>query len=225
MIPKKDKALQELKNWRSITLLTYDYKIASKAIASRLRAVLQNLVDNDQTGFLKGRSIAENICLINNVISYTESKNIFRLLLFVGFEKAFDTIEWAFVEQTLNHFGFGSSLIKCINLFHCDIQSCVINNGWSAGFFELSRGVRQGCLLSPYIFILCTEVLATTIHKDNEVKGITVGSTECKLSQYADDTTLILDGTPKSLERSFAILEKFGEVSGLQVNCEKTEAL
>ena len=52
-----------------------------------------------------------------------------------------------------------------------------------------------------------------------------MGSTECKLSQYADDTTLILDGTPKSLERSFAILEKFGEVSGLQVNCEKTEAL
>jgi len=165
--------------------------------------------------------------LINNVISYTESQNISGLLLFVDFEKAFDTIEWAFVEETLHHFGFGSSLIKWINLFYCDIQSCVINNSWSAGFFELSRGVRQECLLSPYIFILSTEVLATIICKDNEVKGITVGSTECKLSQYAGDTTLILDGTPKSLERSFTtcILEKFGEVSGLRVNCEKTEAL
>ena len=68
-------------------------------------------------------------------------------------------------------------------------------------------------------------MLATTIRKDNKVKGIAVGSTECNLSQYADDTTPILDGTPKSLERSFAILEKFGEVSGLRVNCEKTEAL
>ena len=57
------------------------------------KAVLQNLIDNDQTGFLKGRSIAENICLINNVISYTETKNIPGLLLFVDFEKAFDTIE------------------------------------------------------------------------------------------------------------------------------------
>lgn len=57
-------------------------------------------------------------------------------------------------------------------------------------------------------------MLATTIRKDNTIKGIAVGSTECKLSQYADDTTLILDGTPKSLERSFGILEKFGEVSG-----------
>ena len=70
-------------------------------------------------------------------------------------------------------------------------------------------------------------MLATTIRKDNEVKAITVGSTECQLSQYADDTTLILDGTQKSLERSFkfAALENFGEVSGLRVNCEKTEAL
>ena len=104
----------------------------------------------------------------------------------------------------------GSSLIKWVNLFYRDIQSCVVNNGWSAGFFELSRGVRQGCPLSPYIFILCVEVLAITICKDNLVKGITVGSTECKLSQYADDATLILDGTQESFERSFAILDKFG---------------
>ena len=104
LIPKKDKALQELKNWRPISLLNCDYKIASKVIASRLQVDLQNLIDNDQTGFLKGRSIAENICLINNVISYTETKIIPGLLLFVDFEKAFDTIEWAFVEKTLQHF-------------------------------------------------------------------------------------------------------------------------
>jgi len=60
--------------------------------------------------------------LINNVISYTESKNIPGLLLFVDFEEAFNTIEWAFVEKTLHHFGFGSSL------FYHDILSCVINN-------------------------------------------------------------------------------------------------
>ena len=60
--------------------------------------------------------------------------------------------------------------------------------------------------------------------KDNEVKGITVGSTKCKLSQYADDSTLILDGTQKLLECSFGLLEKFGEASGLQVNCEEAEA-
>ena len=108
-------------------------------------------------------------------------------------------------------------------MFYRDIQSCVVNNGWSAAFFELSRGVRQGCPLSPYFFILCGEVLAITIRKDNLVKGITVSSTECKLSQYAYDTALILDGTQESLERSFAILDKIGEVSGLRVNCKRTK--
>ena len=116
LIPKKDKALDELKNWRPITLLNCDYKIASKAIASRLKTVSPaGLIDNDQTGFLKGRSITENICQINNVISYTELKNIPGMLLFVDFENAFDTIEWSFVQQTLLCFGFGLSFIKVIS--------------------------------------------------------------------------------------------------------------
>ena len=225
LIPKKDKALDELKNWRPITLLNCDYKIASRAVASRLKTVLPALIDNDQTGFLKGRSITENICLINNIISYTESKNIPGMLLFVDFEKAFDTIEWSFVQQMLLCFGFGPSFINWINLFYCDIQSCVVNNGWSGLFFELGRGVRQGCPLSPYIFILCAEILAVAIRKDTAIKGLSVGSTECKLSQFADDTTLILDGSQKSLQRSLYMLERFGEISGLRVNCEKTEVL
>jgi len=221
LIPKKDKALNELKNWRPITLLNCDYKTASKAIASRFKTVLSDLTEYDQTGFLKGRSISENICLINNVISYTHSKGIPGLLHFVDFEKAFDTIEWSFVRKTLEHFGFGSSFINWISLFYTDIQSCIINNGWSGGSFELDRGVRQGCPLSPYIFILCVEVLATAVRRDNEIEGISVGNVECKISQFADDTTMILDGSQVSLERSFALLDSFGQLSGLRVNCEK----
>jgi hypothetical protein len=224
LIPKKDKALNELKNWRPITLLNCDCKIASKAIATHLKFVLSDLIDYDQTGFLKGRSIAENICSINNVISYTHLKDIPGILL-IYFEKAFNTIEWTFIQKMLEHFCFGSSLINWINLFYSDIQSCIINNGWSGGFFGLGRGVRQGCPLSPYLFILCVEVLATAIRGDNEIKGISVGNVECELSQYADDTTMILDGSQASLERSFALLDSFGQVSGLRGNCEKTEVL
>ena len=118
LIPKKDKALNKLKNWRPITLLNCDYKIASKAITSRLKFVLSDLIDHDQTGFLKGRSIAENVFLINNVISYTHLKDISGLLLFIDFEKVFDTIEWTFLRKTLEHFGFGPSLINWINFFY-----------------------------------------------------------------------------------------------------------
>ena len=146
--------------------------------------MLLDLIEYDQTGFLKGRSIAENICLNNNVISYTHSKGIPGLLLFVDFEKAFDIIERSFVRKTLEHFGFGLSFINWISLFYADIQSCIINNGRSGGFFELGRGVRQGCPLSPYIFVLCVEVLSAAIRRDNEIKGISVGNVECKISQF-----------------------------------------
>jgi len=116
-------------------------------------------------------------------------------------------------------------IVNWINLFYSDIQSCIINNGWSGGFFGSGREVRQGCRLSPYLFILCVEVLATAIHGDNEIKRISVRNIECKLSQYADDTTMILDGSQASLERSFALLDCFGQLSGLRVNCEETEVL
>ena len=117
LVQKKDKALNELKNWRLITLSNCNYKIASQAIASRLKFVLSDLIDHDQTGFQKGRAIAENICLINNVTSYTHLKDLPGLLLFIDFEKAFDTTEWTFLRKTLEHFGFGSSLTNWINLF------------------------------------------------------------------------------------------------------------
>ena len=120
------------------------------------------------------------------------------------------------MRKVLEHFDFGSSLINWVNLFYSDIQSCIIkNNGWSGGFFGLGTGVRQGCPLSPYLFILCAEVLATAIRGDNEIKGISVGNVECKLSQYVDDTTMILVGSRASLERSFALLNSFGQLSGL----------
>ena len=106
-----------------------------KAIASRLKSVLSDLIEYNRTGFLKGHSIVENICLINNVISYTHSKGIPGLLLSADFEKAFDTIEWSFVRKTLEHFGFGSSFINCISLFYTNIQSCVINTGIHISFF------------------------------------------------------------------------------------------
>ena len=89
LLPKKNKPRQYLKNWRPITLLNCDYKIAAKSIATRLKKVLPHLINNDQTGVLKGRFIGENIRLINSVIDYAEKQNIPCLLLFVDFEKAF----------------------------------------------------------------------------------------------------------------------------------------
>lgn len=197
-------------------LLNCDYKIAAKAIANRFKQVIPNIISHDQTGFLKGRFIGENIRLIDGIIKHTAAKNIPGLLLFLDFEKAFDTVEWSFLQKTLQHYNFGQSAINWIRLFYHNTESCILNNGWSSNFFKLERGgVRQGCPLSPYLFILGVEILAKTIRKNKNIKVITISEQEVKISQYADDTTLVLDGSPTSLTTSLQILDLASEVSGL----------
>ena len=92
-------------------------------------------------------------------------------------------------------------------------------------FFPLSRGVRQGCSLSPYLFFLFAEILGSAVRNDNEIRGFKVLDTESKISQYADDTTLILDGSESSYSRSLSLLDTFALISGLKVNHEKIEAV
>ena len=94
LISNKKKALYHIKNWRPITLLNYDYKIATKAIASRMKKVLPNIINYDQTGFLKTRFISENIRFIDGIIRYADQEHISGMLVFLDFEKAFDSIEW-----------------------------------------------------------------------------------------------------------------------------------
>ena len=225
LIPKKSGELYYIKNWRPLTLLKCDYKIATKAIANRLKTHLDKLINNDQTGFLKGRFIGENIRLIDSIINYTAAKKVPGLLLFLHFEKAFDTLEWPFIQKTLLSFGFGPSIVQWFKTFYNNTESCIMNNGWASNFFSIHRGVRQGCPLSPYLFILSAEIMAKAIRRNTDIKGLVVKDTEIKLSQYADDTTLILDGSEKSLSEALRVLESFEKVSGLRLNSKKTEAL
>ena len=112
-----------------------------------------------------------------------------------------------------------------IRLFYHNTESCILNNGWSSAFFKLGRGVRQGCPLSSYLFVFCAEILAETIRKNENIKGITINEQEIKISQYADDTALILDGSTVSFTTSLQILDLFKEISGLRLNNKKTVAL
>ena len=174
---------------------------------------------------MNGRFIGEILDLKDGIIQYTRQHNIPGFLLFIDFEKAFDSLEWPFTFDTLRFFGFGPSVINWVRTFYYKIESCVLNNGWSSNFFQPQRGVRQGCALSPYLFILATEVLAKTICNNKSIRGFPLGNNEVKISQYADDTTLILDGSEKSPTSAIHILDDFGKISGLKLHDSKTEAL
>ena len=224
LIPKENCDPRELSNWRPITLLNVDYKIASKAIASRIEKFLPLLINSNQTGFMKGRYIGQNIRLINDIMEQTELQGIPGILLLLDFRKAFDTIEWGFIQQTLRLFNFGSCLRHWVKTLYTNSESTVLHNGFTTDFFKLSRGVRQGCPLSPYLFILGVEILATKIRHDDNVERIKVFQTEHKISQFADDTTLFLRNL-NSVQNSITLVDQFGDISGLSLNVEKTKAL
>ena len=125
LIPKKDANLNSIRNWRPLALLNCDYEIATKAIASRIKMLLPKLVSDDQTGFIRDRFIGENIRLIDSVINYTKAKNMPGLLLFLDFEKTFDTPEWPFIRKTFENFGFGPSLLNWLKVFYSNSESCI----------------------------------------------------------------------------------------------------
>ena len=225
LIPKKKKKTEYLKNWRPVSLLNVDYKIATKTIALRLEKVLPNLIHPCQSGYVKGRFIGESIRLITDTMHFTKEKNIPGVAVFLDFEKAFDSIEWNFIHKCLETFNFGSDLRQWIKVFYTNISSCVLNNGHASKHFLLERGVRQGCPLSGVLFVIAIELLAQSIRCSKEIKGIIIDEhNEVKLSQYADDTTVLLSDVP-SLSILFDLLSLFERCSGLKLNQTKSEML
>jgi len=107
--------------------------------------------------------------ILSSKLSHKRSLGYYYYTVFLDFQKAFDTLEWSFIQHTLNLFNFGNSIKKWISTFYTNSESSVLNNGFSTNYFKLSRGVRQGCPLSPHLFILAVEVLATKIRQDKTV--------------------------------------------------------
>ena len=225
-IPKgSDKSKHLLKNWRPISLLNVSYKLASAAIAERIKIVLGKLIHEDQTGFISGRNMSENIRVLYDLFCYTKLTQKPGLLLLIDFEKAFDSLSWKFIQKVLSFFNFGFSIKRWFEVFYKNIKSCVIVNGQASSWFEIQRGCRQGDPLSPYIFVLCVEILALMARQNKEIKGVCVDNKEYLISQYADDTSITLDGSELSLRSTLKLLKFFAKVSGLRVNIEKTKAV
>ena len=112
--------------WRPITLLNVDYKIATRALAKRLQVIMTSIINSDQTGYVKGRYIGENVRLIEDVLRYTQKDEIPGVLLFLDFSKAFDSIDRNFLINSLKQFNFGHDFIKWIKTIYSNTSSCLV---------------------------------------------------------------------------------------------------
>ena len=154
-----------------------DYKIVTKVIAKRSGEVLPDIICANQTGYVKKRYLGENVRPISDVIEYTKYKQLPGIAVFVDFKKAFDSLEWDYLNKVLDVFNFKDDLKRWVKVCYNDISSCVISDGFASPFFNLNRGVRQGCPLSGLLFVLGIELLNLGIQTNPNIKGISVGNT------------------------------------------------
>ena len=158
-------------NWRPITLLCVDYKIAAKALGNRLLQVIASVVSPDESCGIPGRSLAANVRLLLDVACYADQNNIGGAIVSLDQEKAFDRVEISFLMKVLEPMGFGPSFWNWIALLYTDVHSAVSVNGFLMEFFPVTKGVRQGCPLSPLLYVLVMESLASAVRADIHIDG------------------------------------------------------
>ena len=225
LLEKKDKDKRFIKNWRPISLINVDVKIASKAIARRLESILPKLIHSDQNGFIKGRSILDGVRIIEDILEFAKFTDNSGILLAIDFEKAFDSLNHSFLLKILEKFNFGTQFVQWIKIFYNDVSSCVLNNGFTTDLFNIQCGVGQGDPLSPILFILAIEVLACRIRDDKDIKGILINEEEIKLTLFADHMTCFVRDIA-SYHRLLATLQLFfSQFSNHRVNNEKRRSL
>lgn len=224
LIPKKGKDKRYIENLRPISLLPVSYKIIAKAMALRLKKVVGDVIHPDQTGFLKGRYIGENIRLIIDLMELGDYKENKGMIMQCDFLKAYDSIGWEYLNEIISAYGFGPKFRQWMMVFYpSGSLSARINvNNFLSPQFKVERGIRQGCPLSCLVWLLCMEPLLNRIRATNVIRGITLADKELKVSAYADDLTVILDGSERSLRNVIEVFHEFKAVSGLQLNMKKT---
>ena len=220
---KNDKQL--LKNWRPISLLCCDYKILSKTIANRIKRVLDCLLSQRQTCSVPGRTIFQNLHFMRDAIFFCDVNKIKGYILSIDQEKAFDRLNREFLLKVLKKMGFGENFVSWVEVLFRDSIGRILLNGYISVDFDITRGVRQGCSLSAYVYASYIEALDLAIAEDPSIIGITIpGPTGPKTILYADDINLILSDRT-AIANVFSLLARFERATGSRINPEKTEGL
>ena len=219
----------KLKNWRPISITNSDYKILSKCIAERLHRVLDSIINISQTGFMRGRSIADNIRIIDDIINLANKFNSPGMIVSLDFEKAFDSISRQTILDSLVFFNFGPNFIQMVATLLNNAECCIQNGGILTSWISCQRGIRQGCNASPLLFLITLELMSIKLRNSNSIQGISFRhlnsvSDPIKVIQYCDDTTLILNSDAE-LIAALKLIDEFYEVAGLKLNKSKSIAI
>lgn len=227
LIPKVPDALS-VGQYRPIALANFKFKIISKILADRLAPLMKNLISPEQRGFIQGRNIRDCICVTSEAINHLHHKAFAGNLAFkVDISKAFDTLEWKFLLNVLNKFGFNQQFCSWIQTILNSATLSISVNGKQNGYFKCKRGVRQGDPLSPLLFCMAEDVLSRNITKLVEQGKLDLirGSRSVNVpshSLYADDIMIFCKGRVSSIQALMDLFNAYALASGQIINPAKS---
>jgi hypothetical protein len=225
LIPKVD-ASSSFGDYRPIALCNLCYKLISKIIAIRIKPILSRFLSKEQLGFLKGRQIIDAIGTTQECLHSIKTKKSKALILKLDLKKAFDCIDWDFLRLILTQTGFSQQMIKWIMSCVSSANLAILVNGESSTFFRMGRGLRQGCPLSPLLFILAMEALSLllkTTQSEGKISGLKVSRTIKILHLlFVDDILIMTKGTLQEWIEIKEILNIFCSATGLTINWNKS---
>lgn len=211
-----------LTNWRPLSMMCADVKIVSKALYSRILPLTQRLVHRDQTGFIPGRNITDNILSAQCTLDFLDHQKLPGALLLLDQAKAFDRVLWEYRDAVLRRFGFPKYVLDVISCLHQDIQACVSINGHLGPAFPVLRGTRQGDPLSPLLYALVDEPFAVFLRR-SLLRGLPTPR-PLRLLQYADDKAIGLH-SPEDVVPLKRCLRVYCCASGAKINDNKSELI
>ena len=221
-LSKKGKDSRFIKNMRPITLLNTDYKLIEKVLANRIKPHLYDIIHEDQKGFMQHRRISSNIRCILDLIDRLDSTDEEGIILSVDYEKCFDRIEWQAIDGSLKMFNFGPGIHNGFEILYQGASVQVVNNGHLSERVKITRGCRQGAPCSPYIFVICTELLAIALRENKDITGFPINDFNKFFGQYADDMDIYCKTNQTNLDTIHCTLSDYCQSSGCKINYEKT---
>lgn len=221
LIPKKP-GICTPAAYRPISLQNCPLKIVAKALTLRLQKEIPKLIDLDQTGFIRGRSISENFVLATELVQCCHKRKAPTLVLKLDFAKAFDSVSWDSLKKIMLNRGLPAQWCTWIDSLLLSSRSAVLVNGCPGPWFSCKRGLRQGDPLSPYLFLLVADVLQALLKKQCHVRHPIVHDLPCAILQYADDTLILLRAASADVQCLKTTLDHFSAATGLHINYNKS---
>ncbi|KAA3488630.1 reverse transcriptase [Gossypium australe] len=201
-----------MSNFWPISLCRVIYKIVAKTLANRLKKVLPSCISQNQSAFVPGRMIHDNILIVHDYCT------TFRVQ---------KTVEWKFLETVMKNMGFADYWINLIMKCVCSVKYVVKCNGILTNTITPERGLPQGDPLSPYLFLFCMEAFSRMLNRaqqDEIIRGVQASINGPRINHlfFADDALLFIRNKKEEVETFTKILNDFEKVSGQQINFEKS---